>query len=293
MLFLIAAIFTASRALVRALPGDPLETLMAESGTSLPLEVVRHELHLDQPFFVALAHDATGFMKGDLGVSLLSKKPVAPVLLRRIGMTAALAALSAAIALALSLALGLPAAMRPGGAFDRACSLHGALTAALPMPWIGPVLLVVFAVWIPLFPVGGGVILPALALALAISGLWARLVRERVAETLGQGPAQAARARGLPEWRIALKYGLMPASGALVAYLGTQLGGLMAGAFVVESIFDWKGLGALMVEGVLRRDYPVVESAIFVSASATLIGTYLGDWAQRFIDPRIRDEDRG
>ncbi|MCM2276601.1 MAG: ABC transporter permease [Oligoflexia bacterium] len=288
-LLLLGLIFIGSRAMVRALPGDPLETLIAESGTSIPAAELRRELKLDRPFLPALAADLRDFTRGDLGVSLFSKKPVAPLLATRFLKTLALTMLAFALAALLSLPLGLSSAMRPGSKIDRFCSAFGGISAALPMPWLGPLLLLAFSVWLPLFPAGGHVALPALALAIAVSGLWARLIRERVRETLLRGAAPGARARGVPEWKVALKYGLAPASGSLAAYLGTQVGGMLAGAFVVEAIFDWKGLGSLLVEAVLRRDYPVIEGGIFVAASCSLVGTLLGDWLQGAIDPKTRE----
>ena len=106
-------------------------------------------------------------------------------------------------------------------------------------------------------------------------------------ETLTLGAATGARARGLAEPRVLLKYGLAPASGALLAYLGTQFGSLLAGAFVTEVLFNWRGLGSMLIEAVLKRDYPIVEAGTFVAASASFAGTLLGDWAQQVVDPRL------
>lgn len=287
-LTMLLLIFAGTRALVRALPGDPAETLLAESGTMLPLQNLRAELGLDRPFLPALGSDLRHFAAGDWGSSLFSRKPVAPMIRERFARTLGLTALALLFALVASLAFGLGAAARPGGRMDHFCDLFGALTAALPTPWIGPLLLVVFAVEIPLFPAGGHVFLPAVTLALGFAGLWSRLIRERVAETLSSGAAPGARARGLPEWRVVLKYGLAPASGALLAYLGTQAGSLLAGAFVTEVLFDWRGMGALLIDAVLKRDYPVIEAAVFVAAAASFAGTALGDWLQHAVDPRNR-----
>lgn len=291
LILLILVIFAATRALVRALPGDPLETLIAESGTALPVETVRHELGLDRPFLPALAQDVRELLHGQMGLSLMSKKPVAPVLGARTLATLQLVLLAATLSLLVSVPLGTYAAARPSGRLDKFCSLWGALAAALPTPWIGPLLLVTFTVWIPLFPVGGHLVLPALALSFSVSGLWSRLVRERVREVLQNGSAPGARARGIPEWRVLLKFAFVPGAGALSAYLGTQLGSLFVGAFIIEIIFDWKGLGSLLVDAVLKRDYPVIEAATFVSASATLLGTFAGDCLQRWIDPRVRERN--
>jgi peptide/nickel transport system permease protein len=291
LLSLLSITFVGTRALVRALPGDPLETLLAESGTSLPRELLNQQLGLNKPFLEALGDDARRSLHGDFGISLLSKKPIAPVLAQRFQKTLELGASTALLALLFSLTLGVLAASRPGRGVDRFCTLYGAITAALPIPWIGPMILLVFAVWIPLFPVGGHPLLPALALALQLSGLWSRLVRERVREELLRGSATGARARGIPEWKILLKYALTPASGSLLAFLGTQVGALLAGAFVVEIIFDWRGLGHLLVDSVLKRDYPLIEAATFLAASMSLIGTFAGDWAQKRLDTRLRETE--
>lgn len=289
-LLLLLAIFAGTRALVRALPGDPLQTMVEETGTTIPEAELRSELGLDRPFLPALAQDLRRALHGDLGASLLSRQPVAPLLAERLARTLELSLAALALGLALSVSLGLASAAAPGGRADRFCTLYGAVAAALPTPWIGPALLVALALWIPLFPVGGRLALPALTLALSFSGLWARLIRERVRETLRDGAAPGARARGIPEWKVTLKYGLAPAAGPLLAYLGTQLGALLAGAFVTEVIFDWRGMGSLLVEAVLRRDYPVVESATFVAAAAALLGNWLGDELQSGADPRVRED---
>lgn len=283
---LLLAIFVASRALVRALPGDPLETLIAESGTTLPAETIRAELGLDQSFLPALVADLGKFSRGDLGVSLFSKQPVSELLSRRLAASAMLAGLALALALAIAVPLGVLAAARAGGWADSFCTLHGLLMAATPGPWIGPVLILILAIWIPLFEMEGNPALPAVTLALTLSGLWARLIRERVRDALAQGAACAARARGIPESKVLLKYGLAPVSGALLAYLGTQMGTLLAGAVVTEAVFNWPGIGTLMIESVLRRDYPVIEATTFVAATCCLLGTWSGDALQRWVDPR-------
>ena len=272
--------------MVRALPGDPVDTLIAESGTAIPREELRREMRLDRPFGPALVEDTARMLHGDFGRSLFTKQPIAPVLRNRFGNTLYLTLVSLILALSLSLWIGLRAAEKPGSTADRFCTVFGAVTAALPTAWIGPMLIVVFAVWIPVFPLGDSVILPSITLSLALSGIWARLIRNRVREALSMGAAQAARARGLPEWRVTIKYGLAPVSGMLVSYLGTQLGALLAGAFVTEVIFNWRGLGSLWVSAVLRRDYPTIEAATFVAAAATLLGILLGDWARSRIDRR-------
>ncbi len=284
-------VFAASRALVRFLPGDPVETLLAETGTLIPAEALRHDLGLDEPFLEAFGHDLQKAARGDFGRSLLSREPVAAIVADRFVRTALLTTTALLLSLFLSLSLGLAAAGAPGKlgvAADRLCTTLGALSAALPIAWTGPLLMYLLAVKLPLVPVSGNLILPALTLGLTFTGLWCRMIRERVRETLRFGSARAARARGLDEWRIVWRHGLIPSSGALLAYLGTQAGALMSGAFITETLFDWPGMGSLLVTSVLSRDYPVVEAAVFLGATVSLLGTVLGDWAQNRIDPRLR-----
>lgn len=290
-------VFVLSRALIRFLPGDPMELLEAETGGRVSAASIREELRLNEPFASALVSDLGSFVRGDLGLSFIRREPVAPMLVSRAKATLELVLLASLIGTVLSLTFGLGSNLGRSSRFarfsDRACTLWGALSAALPSPWLGPILVLILCVWIPVAPLGESPVLPSLTLALLIAGVWARLIRQRVRDTLHAGrintPASAARARGIPELRILWKYGLAPASGALIAFWGTQLGALLAGSFVIETVFNWPGMGMLIVDGILARDYPVVEAGIFWAAAMTLGGNFLGDSLRVLIDPRTRD----
>jgi peptide/nickel transport system permease protein len=188
LVLVLALVFVASRALIRALPGDPLDTLLAETGTSIPAETLRAELGLDRPFLAALGEDLARATRGDLGVSIVGREAIGPLLKQRLAATLRLTGLALAIGLAISLALGLLAASDRRGplarAADLACTAHGSLAAALPVTWVGPMLMYALAVKVPLFPLGGAIGLPALSMALLFSGLWARLIRARGGETV-------------------------------------------------------------------------------------------------------------
>lgn len=140
---LLAIVFIATRFMIRTLPGDPVETLIAESGTSISAEVIRHDLGLDRPFWLALSEDFKQLSKGNLGTSLLTKKPIAPLLVNRLCKTIQLASLTLILSLTFSLILGIAAAASRGGWTDLICSWYGSLAAALPMTWIGPILLLI------------------------------------------------------------------------------------------------------------------------------------------------------
>lgn len=293
---LLVLVFLATRALVRALPGDPIETLIAETGTAIPRELLARELGLDRPFLPAALEDARRFLSGDLGTSLLSRRPVAELIWNAFAHTLVLVTLSLFIGLVLSATLGLLASLGYGTeqrgvsrAADRACTVFGSMMQALPTPWLGPVIAYLLGVALPLLPVGGHPALPALTLGLVFAGFWSRLIRDRTQQMLLQGAAPGARSRGLAELWVSLKYGLAPCLGSLGATLGTQIGSWLGGAVIAEVIFDWPGLGQLLVQAVLSRDYPVIEWAIFLGASTALLGTWVGDLFQERWDPRPRE----
>ncbi len=285
-------IFTCSRGLVRLLPGDPAEAMLAESGSSLSVQALRAEFHLDLPFFPALWGDLRNAIHGDFGRSLVSKEPIGDILWDRMAATAMLVLTSLALALLISLPLGMLAAHRAGSFADRACTTLGAITSAIPSAWLGPVLILVFAVVIPIFPLGRHLALPAVSLAFQISGTWSRLVRNRVRDSLLIGASQGARARGLSETTVLWKYGLAPVASSLLGYLGMQIGFLMGGSILTEIIFDWPGMGSLLVDAVLKRDYPVVEAGVFLIAFFVLLGNLIGDALQYWSNPRLRSQEK-
>jgi peptide/nickel transport system permease protein len=287
-------VFILSRSIIRFLPGNPIETLIAESGTFMDPEVLLKELNLDQPFWISLWIDFQNFIQGDWGKSLLSGLPIRPIFLERLENTLLLAAASILFSLVFSLALGLLSASKNQSFLSRAtdsfCSGFGALAAALPVPWIGPIFLYLLAVQFPLFPPQGHWFLPALTLSVGYAGVWSRLIRERVREVLQSDMTRSARSRGVSEFWITLKYGLAPASSALLGHFGTQLGGILAGAFITETIFQWPGLGLLFIEAVLARDYLVVEVCVFFTGSFSIFGVFLGDLLKQWADPRQKTD---
>lgn len=293
---LLLGVFLLSRTLVRALPGDPVTTILEETGLALSQEELRAWLGLDRPYLAGAVHDFKQVLfHGDFGRSFATREPIGPVLPGRILNSLLLGLSGTLLALAAALPLGIAAGAGIGLA-DAICRRAGALLTAFPAAWTGPILAWLLGVRWFWLPPSGHLALPALTLALGVSGFWMRLVRARVRETLlgpGGMAATAARARGLPEFRVALKYGFAPALPDLAAYFGTQLGGLIAGSAVIEVLFDWPGMGSLFVDSVLRRDYPLVEACAFTTGALALLGTRLGDWLQFRFDPRLNRSDDG
>jgi peptide/nickel transport system permease protein len=287
LLINLLAVQLLASSLVRLLPGDPAEALMAEASVDLPIEEIRREMGLDQPFWKASLNSLRSTLRGDLGRSLHTREPIFPILQERFLSSIQLALPAAVLALLISFPFGMAAAARRGSFTDRFCSWYGALTASLPTLWIAPLAIWFFCVQLQWFDLDGNSALPILVLGFSASGFWMRLVRERTSEGLALPSAQAARARGLSEMQIQIKYGLRVPLGSILAYFMVQLGHLMTGAFVIEVVFNRAGAGTYFIDAILRRDYPVIEAATWVAASLCLVSNFLGDLIHQWLDPRI------
>ncbi len=285
-LLLILTLFFASRLMVRALPGNPIETILAETGTSLSVEEVQKEFGLHLSWQESLQEDLSKLiLKGDWGRSIHTREPVSTLIQSRLQNSLLLGFLAFLLALSFSLILAAGSVM--GSRFlDRLCTLHSALLSALPTPWIGPVLAYFLAVQIPLFEINGSIGLPLLMLSLNASAFWSRLLRQRLREDIRSDVVRYARAKGLSEAKVVIKHGLAPSLGFFFSYFGTQLGQILAGSMIIEVLFDWPGLGSLLIESVHKRDYPVVEGCIFVTASLLILCTQLGDLLAHLWEPR-------
>ncbi len=284
---LIATIFLITRALLRMLPGDPLETLIAETGSTLPREVLREELGLDRGYWSSVLHD----IQNGLGFSITSREPVLESLVARLGRTLLLSS----SALALALLAALPGAMvsafgDPDRWTARLTRGLARLGLTLPSTWMGPVLLYLFAVLFPWAEFKGSGPLACLTLSIPLAAQWQRLISLRLKEESRQPFFVTAMGKGLGNRAVILKHALAPAGGALLAILGSQWGALLGGTFVVEHIFDWPGLGTAWIQAVQQRDYPMVEGATFIGATTCLVGMALGDWVQRRWDPRVGEQ---
>jgi ABC-type dipeptide/oligopeptide/nickel transport system permease component len=290
VLFLVFAI---CRWLIRLLPGDPIETLMLESGTAIPIEQVRSELGLDRPYWVSLWTDLARWLQGDFGTSLRSRQPIAPVLWSALKNSALLATLAFGVSLLWSLSIGTIAALGDKKLatvqwVSKAVSTHGAMAASVPSAWLGPVAIYVLCVHLKWFDISGSLALAVLILSFYLAGFWARVVRLRVSESLSLLYCRTLESQGASFPRLAWKGGLRPVLPSLTTYFGTQFGGLLGGSFLIETLLEWPGLGELLVESILKRDYTIVQVAVFWSAGLALLGTAAGDLSQKWLDPRAK-----
>ena len=295
---LLLGISAVSFALLNLAPGDPAEIVLRQRNPGqLPspteVAVMRIELGLDASLPAQYARWVTRALAGDMGVSYVTEQPVAAQLARRTVPTALLTAAALALALVVAVPMGILSARRRGSIVDAVARLAALVGAAAPSYVLAYGLIILFAVklsWLPALGYGSPaqVVLPAIALSLAPMAQLVRLVRASMLETLGQDYIRTARAKGLSEQvvsaRHALRNALLPAIGAT----GVNLGYLLSGAVIVETIFTWPGLGQLMVGAALTRDYPVVQGFVTYIAVVVLLVNLVADVALRIADPRLR-----
>lgn len=289
----ILGVVTLVFALIHWTPGDPVDVMLGESATPAARDEMRAALGLDRPVASQYLAFLAGLARGDLGVSIRTREPVAKVVLAHLPMTVGLAAVALCLSVLVAIPLGLFAAARRGGAIDKLCTGLGLAGFAIPNFWLGPMLVLAFSVHLGALPVSGSgtvahVILPALTLGLAMTALLSRMTRSSVLEALAEDYVRTARATGSSELRVVGRHALANAMTPIVSILGIQAGSLLAGSVITETIFSWPGLGLLTVEAIRGRDYPVVQGCVLVIALAYVLTTLLADIAYAWVDPRIR-----
>ncbi|HXH12720.1 MAG TPA: ABC transporter permease [Alphaproteobacteria bacterium] len=286
-------------AVVRLQPGDPALVIAGEAATKEQLESIRRALGLDRPFWTQYLIFMEGLIWGDLGRSIKTNEPVAPKVLQRFGHTIELTLAAMLVATTIGLLAGVLSAMRPYSWLD-GLSMFGALFGvSIPVFWQGLMLMWVFALLLHqwtgwgLPATGRGtlwhLVLPAIALGTSSAAILARMTRATMLEVLHQEYITTARAKGLSERAVVYKHALKNALIPVLTVFGLQFGALLSGAVLTETVFAWPGVGRLIVEeGILPRDYPIVQGAILVVAVAFVMVNLLVDLLYGYIDPRIR-----
>jgi peptide/nickel transport system permease protein len=279
--------------LLHLVPGDPVELMLGDSARPADRAALRQALGLDRPLTAQLADWLGGLARLDLGDSLFSRRPVTELLAERVPATLELAAAALLLALLLALPLGVLAARHQGRSLDRGAMAFSLLGVSIPNFWLGPLLILLFSLGLGWTPVSGregpaSLVLPALTLGASLAAVLARMVRGSLLEVLGEDYIRTARAKGLGEGRVLWRHALGNAWLPVLTLLGLQLGALLGGAVITETVFDWPGLGSLLVEAIQRRDYPVVQGCVLL-VSLTYVGVNtLTDLVYGWVDPRIR-----
>jgi ABC-type dipeptide/oligopeptide/nickel transport system permease component len=280
-------------ALIHLIPGDPVEVMLGTGAGAADVEDLRRRMGLDRPLPEQYLHFMTGLFGGDLGTSLRYQDPVLALLGERYPATLLLASCSMLLALAAALPAGFGAALRPGGLFDRATTAGSALALSLPSFWLGPLLILLFAIRLDWLPVSGldspaAVILPAATLAVSSAALLARLLRATLAQEIGAPYVAAAVGRGRRPAGAALLHAVRNALAPVLAVAALQLGSLLTGAILTETVFAWPGLGRLLVQAIAHRDYPLVQGSVLLIAATYVAVNLAADVLHGLLDPRAR-----
>jgi peptide/nickel transport system permease protein len=289
--------------MMKLIPGDIALSLAPPTATSDELHAIREGLGLTQPLPVQYAKWLGKVLRGDLGYSISQGKPVAAVLLPRLQNTAVLATAALLISTLIGVSVGVLSAIRHGSAVDRVSMIVALLGNSMPGFWLGLVLILVFGLALGWFPISGmtsargdggpldmlhHLVLPAVTLGAASAGLVARMMRSTMLEVLRKDYIRTARAKGLGRMKVfgghALKNAMLP----VVTVIGLQLGNLLGGSVITETVFSWPGIGFVMQNAIARRDVPVVQGAILISATIFVFINLLVDYLYAALDPRIK-----
>ena len=278
--------------LIHLVPGDPVEAMLGENAQVADREALRQALGLDRPLGEQYLAYLQRLARLDLGLSFQDRRPVAAILGERLPATLELTLAALGLALLLALPLGVLAARHRGSPLDSGAMGLSLVGISIPNFWLGPLLILVFSLWLGWTPVSGregpaSLILPALTLGTGMAAILARMVRGSILEVLGEDYVRTARAKGLSERRVLWGHALRNAWLPILTLIGLQLGGLLGGAVITETVFAWPGVGSLLVEAIQSRDYPVVQACVLlVSLSYVLVNT-LTDLVYGWVDPRI------
>lgn len=278
--------------LIHLVPGDPVDVMLGESAQPADKETLRHALGLHLPIEEQFLRYLKGLATLDWGTSIFSGRSVSILLLERLPATIELGFAALAVSIIIAFPLGILAAIRHKTVIDFSAMGFALLGVSIPNFWLGPLLILVGSLWLGWFPVSGregwaSLVLPALTLGTGMAAILSRMVRSSLLEVIHEEFIRTARAKGLTEWKVMLHHGLRNALLPIITLLGLQLGSLLGGAVVTETIFSWPGVGLLTVEAIQRRDYPVVQAAVLCISLMYVLINFMTDILYRWVDPRV------
>ncbi|MEC7166366.1 MAG: nickel ABC transporter permease [SAR324 cluster bacterium] len=279
--------------LLHFIPGDPVDLMLGDSALGTDRETLRDQLGLNDPLIVQYLRYFGDLLQGDWGTSLFSKKPVFEEIMERVPATMELMFGAMVVTILVAMPLGLIAAVNKGTWIDQGAMIFSLLGVSLPNFWLGPMLILLFSIHFDLLPVNerGGLehlILPALTLGTSLASILARITRSSVVETLQAEYIRTARSKGISELRILFRHALRNALIPIVTVIGLQVGVLLSGAIITEAIFDWPGLGNLLISAINSRNYPLVQGCVLFIAGSYVMVNLVIDLLYAYLDPRIR-----
>ncbi len=287
--------------LIHIAPGNPAYTILGEQASPQAVKLLDQKMGLDRPVVVQFLVYLKQVVEGNLGTSLLDHQTVSSLIVTRLPVTFELAFLAVLVSLVVALPAGILAAYRPNSWIDSVSRLLALVGAAVPNFWLALLLVYFFAVslhWFPSLgwvPVNQGigqnlwhVVLPVVVLALPLVAVTSRVLRGELMEVMRRLYIQVARAKGVREWAVVMRHGLKNALIPVVTVVGLQVGGLLGGVVITESIFSLPGMGQLVVDAIFNRDYPVLQGSVLFMALVVLLANLVVDLCYAALDPRIR-----
>ena len=297
--------------LIRLAPGDPAVVIAGEMGgaTEEMLNSIREEYGLNKPVLTQLWIYIKNIAQADLGESFFFNQPVASLIGHRIGPTILLVITAQLLSIFIGVFLGVIAARKPNGVLSAFVSVFASIGYAVPVFWTGIMLIILFASAFPIFPVEGmqsvklrdapfftqlidvlhHLILPAFTLAIIYLAQYARLTRASMLDALSADYIRTARAKGVGETRVLFSHALRNAMLPILTVAGLQFGNLISGALLVETVFNWPGMGRLAFDSILRRDYPTIMGVLFFASAMVVVANIITDFSYRLADPRLKD----
>jgi len=285
---------------VRLIPGDPALVMLGAYATEAGLTALRNDLGLDRPVWTQFAIFAGQVLSGELGQSLVFRRPVLEVIVDRLPPTVWLTVYAVVLSLVLCVPLAIACALKPNGTLDQAIRAVTTLALAMPYFWLGLNLLILFAVILPIFPVAGygdtfaerlwHLFLPALTIALHLGPTLMRTLRATIIEVMQAPHVEFARTKGLPRGKLIRRHVLRNGLMATVTILGVNIGWLMGGSVVIENVFNIPGLGTLIIGSIDARDYPVIQGVALVFGLLVISINLVTDLAYAALDPRVAYE---
>lgn len=309
--------------LVRIIPGDPVQVMLGEKATEAARQALIERMGLDQPLYVQYWQWFTNALRGDLGISIQSLSPVTEEIVRRLPATFELAGVATLIAAVVGIAAGVTAATHHNTRLDNAIVSLSLVGVSIPVFWLGIMFIFLFAAVLGIFPVSGRIsmgaspetitgfyaidslltgdfrafrdslhhlVLPSVSLATIPLALIVRVTRSSMLDVLGEDYVRTAKAKGLKRRTVIYKHALRNALIPVITVIGLQVGRLLAGAILTETVFSWPGTGRLLVQAIYNRDYPLVQGIVLVLAMAFIVVNIIVDMLYARVDPRIRLE---
>lgn len=287
--------------LIHITPGDPAAVMAGEDATVQQIEDMRERLGLNEPLHLQFIDWFANALRGDFGESIFLRQPVTEAILERVQPTLALTVYSLTLAVLIAVPSGVIAAVRRNSLIDRLLMVMSISGAAVPSFFFGIMLILLFAVILGWLPSGGYVnieddpvghfkrmILPTLALGFSAAGLLARMVRSTMLDVLNEDYVRTAYAKGLPNRRVIMRHALRNALIPAMTVLGVSLAGLLGGSVVIETVFNLPGMGRLVVQSIGRRDFPVIQGVVLITAVIQVLAMLLVDVLYVYVDPRVR-----